>query len=246
MNKEWLDEIKYCDFKEKEELEQWCKFIGYDRYFSIYNLLSKKINEKLSFNTLKAVAKYEFNLSDYLHSIIKFLELRFRAFLLNQYDFEITKHNYITQISAIIGENKRELDSKTHYEYGLNETASFSDFIEKSGMDTLFKIVKILSDDKLEKLNLNKKGLDKVLDDIKTLRNDVAHSHLLLLENKAKLKRTIILVLKCLPNLELKKKRIDKLTEINKNFKNELLVNNGIVKEIEIILNEEDKKEIGL
>jgi hypothetical protein len=56
----------------------------------------------------------------------------------------------------------------------------------------------------------------------------------------------MVLVLKCLPNSELRKKRIDKLTEINTKFENELLVNNEAVKELEIILNEEDKKGIGI
>ena len=246
MSKEWLDNIKYCSSKEKEELKLWCKYIGFDRYKAIYTLLTKITCEEISFKTLKAVAKYEFNLSDFLNSAIKFVELRFRAFLLNQYDFEITKHNYITQISAIIGESKRELDSKTHYEYGLNETASFSDFIEKSGMDTLFKVVKILNEEELKKLNLNKQDLDDVLKDIKKLRNDVAHSQLLLTENKIELKNRIIKLLRCLPNKDLKKKRIDNLNEINKKFENELTNKDSKIKEIKVVLTSEDKIVIGL
>lgn len=245
MNNDWINIIKYSNIQEKDELNQWCKYIGYDRYFSIYKLLIDKC-EEVSFEILKAVAKYEFNLSDYLHSVIKFVELRFRAFLVNQYDFEITKHNYITKISAEIGEGERDLDSKTHFEYGLDEETTFTEFIEKSGMDTLFKVVKILSNNELNELDLERNDLDKTLKDIKDLRNDVAHGHLLLLKNPKNLKREIVLLLKLLPNSELKKKRIDKLTEINDKFENELLQNNKIVKEIEIILNEEDKKEIGL
>lgn len=245
MNDKWLDEIKYCDFNEKDELKRWCDYIGYDRYYSIYKLLDDKC-EEVSFKLLKAVAKYEFNLSDYLHSVIKFVELRFRAFLVNQYDFEITKHNYITKISAEIGEGERDLDSKTHFEYGLDEETTFTKFIEKSGMDTLFKVVKILSNNELNELDLERNDLDKTLKDIKDLRNDVAHGHLLLLKNPNNLKREIVLLLKLLPNSELKKKRLFKLKEINNRFENELLVNNEAVKELEIILNEEDKKEIGL
>jgi hypothetical protein len=56
----------------------------------------------------------------------------------------------------------------------------------------------------------------------------------------------MVLVLKCLPNSELRKKRIDKLTEINNKFENELLVNNEAVKEMEIILSKKDRKEIGI
>lgn len=246
MDKEWLDNIQYFEVEEKTELEQWCAYIGYHKYKDIYNLLSNISSETITFKTLKAVAKYEFNLSDFLHSAIKFVELRFRAFLLNQYDFEITKHNYITQISKIIGENKRELDSKTHYEYGLNEVSTFKEFIEKSGMDTLFKIVKVLSEEELKKLNLNKKDLDDILKGIKKLRNDVAHNQLLLIENKIELKSRIIKLLKCLPNAELKKKRIDKLDEINKKFENELTNKDSKINEIKFVFTNEDKIEIGL
>ena len=124
--------------------------------------------------------------------------------------------------------------------------SEFTEFIEKSGMDTLFKVVKILSNNELNELDLERNDLDKTLKDIKDLRNDVAHGHLLLLKNPNILKREIVLLLKLLPNSELKKKRLFKLKEINNRFENELLVNNEAVKELEIILNEEDKKEIGL
>lgn len=241
MSRKWLDNLQYFATEEKTELEQWCTYIGYHKYKAIYNLLSNISSETITFKTLKAVAKYEFNLSDFLHSVIKFVELRFRAFLLNKYDFEITKHNYITEISAIIGENERSLDSKTHYECSLSNETTFREFIEKSGMDTLFKVVKILSDDELKKLNLNKKDLDEVLKDIKKLRNDVAHSQLLLIENKDELKNRIITLLRCLPDNDLKKKRIDKLNEINKKFENELNNKDSKINEIKFVLTNKDK-----
>lgn len=85
MNKEWLGKINMT-LEEREYLERWCENIGYKRYESICNSIIEKTKSKsLHYSELKVIAKYDFCLSDFLHSMLKFIELRFRLYLDNNY-----------------------------------------------------------------------------------------------------------------------------------------------------------------
>ena len=81
MNKEWLEKINMT-LEERANLERWCENIGYKRYESICNSIIEKTKRKsVNYSVLQVIAKYDFCLSDFLHSMLKFIELRFRSYL---------------------------------------------------------------------------------------------------------------------------------------------------------------------
>lgn len=85
MNKEWLKKVN-MSIEESDDLQMWCENIGYERYEKIYNLVYRVIGEDfVNYKELRAIAKYDFSLSDILHSMMKLVELRFRSYLINHY-----------------------------------------------------------------------------------------------------------------------------------------------------------------
>ena len=188
MNKEWLDNI-ICTKKQKEDLLEWCKYIGFERYEKLYILLKSTLG-KVEYKQLKAIAQYDLRLSDFLHSMIKLVELRLRALITKDYgDIELTYDNYLYEITRILGDNKRYLSKKTHF--NEKDILSLSEYVNSSSMDTLLKLIDVLSDEKLATLSNRIDDIKEDLKLIKKIRNDVAHSRILLTCDNTLLKSSV-------------------------------------------------------
>lgn len=80
MSKEWLKTVNMT-VEESADLEMWCEYIGYERYEKIYNLVYRANDSGcVNYKELRAIAKYDFSLSDILHSMMKLVDLRFRSY----------------------------------------------------------------------------------------------------------------------------------------------------------------------
>ncbi len=100
MNKEWINKIIFRDENERNTLVTWCENIGYSRYEEFYDFASKYIIGDVDYDIIKSIAKYDFCLSDMVHSMLKFFELRIRSYIENMYGYlKITKENYLYVIA---------------------------------------------------------------------------------------------------------------------------------------------------
>lgn len=215
MNGEWLDNV-VCTKKQKNAILEWCKFIGFERYEQLYTILSGKL-EKVEYKQLKALAQYDLRLSDFLHSMIKLVELRLRALITEDYgNLSLTFDNYLYEITRVLGENKRYLSKKTYF--NENNKLTLSEYVNGSTMDTLLKIVDVLSDEKLLLLSNDVSEIKNELKLIKNIRNEVAHSRVLLGADSSSLSKSIQIILKYLPTNKTRQKRIKELNTINRKF----------------------------
>lgn len=246
MNKDWLNSIYFKNSSEKKQLEQWCENIGYERYEQIFSIVGSNSSKKVEFSILMAVAKYNFVLSDMLYSMIKFVELRFRGFLINEYgDLTLTRKEYLYQLSEGLG-NGQYLDCSTYYDNKLPDKTNLKTYLSASSLETVLRVLFLLADEKLKRFDANPAILKMNLLEIKKIRNSVAHGDVLL-GDKYDLKKIFISLLKYLPTKETKEKRVKELEELN----NRLFDSNqnsigDLIKNIVIILQEADLKEIGL
>lgn len=247
MSKEWLKTVN-MSVEESADLEMWCEYIGYERYEKIYNLVYRANDSGcVNYKELRAIAKYDFSLSDILHSMMKLVELRFRSYLINRYGhIELTKIGYIHEITREVGKNKKMLDCSTYYDNKLKNTTTLKNFLEVSGLETMFKVLLVLSDEELKTFECDSNIFRDNLTIIRTMRNKISHGQYLL-DGKTELKQAFMLLLKYLPTNEAKNKRINELDDLNKRlFCTENNIQKGLIEEIEITLSDDDLKEIGL
>ena len=248
MNKEWLKKVIKTQ-KESAYLQTWCENIGYDRYEKIYTIIKDYTgNDRINYAILKAVAKYDFCLSDMLHSMIKFIELRFRAFLTNEYGcITITKDYYLYEISNALSGGDKRLDCSTYYDRKLKDKTTLGEFLDASSMETLLRVFFLLPDEKLKKFDNDLSKLKSNLEKIKEMRNYVAHGQLVIKNNKFNLKELIVLMLKYMPTKETKIKRVKELEKLNNRlFHKESQFPDALFQSIAIVLTEKDKQIIGL
>lgn len=247
MSKEWLKKVNMSK-KESADLQMWCEYIGYERYEKIYNLVYRA-NEGnfVNYKELRAIAKYDFSLSDILHSMMKLVELRFRSYLINHYgDIKLTKMGYIHEITREVGKNKKMLDCSTYYDNKLKSATTLKEFLEVSGLETMFKVLLVLSDEELKVFERDSNTFRDNLTIIRKMRNKISHGQYLL-DEKAELKQAFMLLLKYLPTNEAKNKRINELDDLNKRLLySENNLQNELIEEIEITLSDDELKEIGL
>lgn len=244
----WIDKILKDD-EESKILEMWCENIGYDRYKKIYEEVSKMLDEVyIEYEIIKSIAKYDFCLSDFLYSMLKFIELRFRAFLINHCgNVELTKKHYLYEISDVLSNGENKLDCSTYYDKKLKEKTTFADFLSASSMETLVRLISIVPDCQLTIFNQNVCALKSELKEIKDVRNYVAHGEMLLFNEKFKLKHIIIKALKYMPTKESKNKRVVEIENLNKRqLDNVRNISEKLYNSIAIIFSEEDKVEIGI
>ena len=196
MNKEWLEKINMT-LEERANLESWCENIGYKRYESICNSIIEKTKCKsVNYSVLKVIAKYDFCLSDFLHSMLKFIELRFRSYLDNNYgELLITRQEFLYQISNKLTNGKRRLDCSTYYDKKLKDETTLGEFLTASSMETLLRVLFLLPKKELEVFNKNIAQLKEELTKIKNARNYVAHGQVLLFNEKFNLKEMVVLML---------------------------------------------------
>ena len=247
MSKEWLKKIKMT-LEERENLQMWCENIGYERYEKIYDLVaSVKQNDCVNYEELRAIAKYDFSLSDILHSMMKLVELRFRSYLINRYGpIKLTKTGYIHEITRELGKNEKMLDCSTYYDNKLKPTTTLKNFLEVSGLETMFKVLLVLSDEELKAFERDSNTFRDNLTIIRTMRNKISHGQYLLGE-KAELKQAFMLLLKYMPTKESKNRRINELEVLNKRlFCIESNIQKELMEEIQITLNDDELEEIEL
>ena len=214
MKNEWIEKISMTQ-AQRRELEEWCACIGYQRYEELFELILKHAPESLNYETLNALARYDFNISDILHSTIKFVELRFRAFLINRFgDTQITKKEYLYQISEALSGYSSKLDCTTYYDKSLKETTSLAEFLNASGMETIFRIFLLLDDDILKEFG-ERSQLESDFQSIRRLRNFVAHGRLLINNTKLNLKESVQILFRYMPTEQSKLKRINYLNELH-------------------------------
>lgn len=248
MNKEWLKKVNMT-LQERGNLEMWCESIGYNRYEIIYTFIANTTNkEDVDYSLLKAIAKYDFCMSDFLHSMLKFIELRFRSYLDNNYgELLITRQEFLYQISNKLTNGKRRLDCSTYYDKKLKDETTLGEFLTASSMETLLRVLFLLPKKELEVFNKNIAQLKEELTKIKNVRNYVAHGQVLLFNEKFNLKEIIVLMLKYMPTKESKLKRIDELDKLNKRlFEEECKLPNILRESVAIVLKKKDFEEIGL
>ena len=248
MNKEWLEKINMT-LEERANLEMWCENIGYKRYESICNSIIEKTKRKsVNYSVLQVIAKYDFCLSDFLHSMLKFIELRFRSYLDNNYgELLITRQEFLYQISNKLTNGKRRLDCSTYYDKKLKDETTLGEFLTASNMETLLRVLFLLPKKELEVFNKNIAQLKEELTKIKNARNYVAHGQVLLFNEKFNLKEMIVLMLKYMPTKESKLKRIDELDKLNKRlFEEECKLPNILRESVSIVLKKKEFEEIGL
>jgi len=213
MNTEWFNSVEMND-AQKTDLYNWCEHIGFERYEKIYKLIHEHVSGKVSYSMLSALARYDFNLSDFVHSMIKFIELRFRAFLINKYgDIIVSKNEYLYQISASVGENERFLDCSTFYDKSLPRETKLSDYLNASGMQTLFNVFLILNKEELEIFG-QKEQIEKDFEIIRKARNIVAHGQVLINNEKLDLNEAIKVLFKYMPTEASRVKRITQLKDL--------------------------------
>lgn len=233
MSKEWLDNV-ICTKKQKEDILKWCQYIGFERYEKLYVLLTNKL-EKVEYKQLKAIAQYDLRLSDFLHSMIKLVELRLRALITKDYgNIELNYDNYLYEITKVLGENKRYLSKKTYF--NEKDVITFSEYVSSSSMDTLLKIIDVLSDEKLFALSNDIDALKNDLKLIKKIRNEVAHSRILLVTDNTLLKSSVQTVLKYLPTKETRQRRLKELNSINNKFLNASNIDVNIATQLIVII----------
>lgn len=222
-----LMKMLIIDENESEELRKWCNYIGFERYDSIVNLIRKYEKENISYKTLRDIARYDFNLSDLLHSMLKFFELRIRAFICNKYgDVKLSKSKFMYEISDKLSGNKKKIPCDTFYERKLKKECTMRDFLEVSSMETLLRVFLVIDDETLSEFG-NVEELNEMSKFIKELRNKVAHGNVLVgsdirIGNKTKsINELINVLLRFMPTDEMKSKRIAEINRLN----NELLKN---------------------
>jgi hypothetical protein len=247
MNKEWLKKVN-MSIEESDDLQMWCENIGYERYEKIYNLVYRVIGEDfVNYKELRAIAKYDFSLSDILHSMMKLVELRFRSYLINHYGHvKLTKTGYIHEITSELGKNEKMLDCSTYYDNKLKPTTTLKKFLEVSGLETMFKVLLVLRDEELRVFERDSNTFRDNLTIIRTMRNKISHGQYLL-DDKAELKQAFMLLLKYMPTKESKHRRINELEDLNKRlFVTENNTQRELIEEIEITLSDDELKEVGL
>lgn len=247
MSKEWLEKINMT-LKERENLQMWCENIGYERYEKIYELVaSVKQIDCVNYEELRAIAKYDFSLSDILHSMMKLVELRFRSYLINRYGpIKLTKTGYIHEITRELGKNEKMLDCSTYYDNKLKSTTTLKNFLKVSGLETMFKVLLVLSDEELKVFERDSNTFRDNLTIIRTMRNKISHGQYLLGE-KTELKQAFMLLLKYMPTKESKLKRIDELNKLNiRLFEEECKLPNILRESVSIVLKKKELEEIGL
>ena len=201
----------------------------------------------MNYKELRAIAKYDFSLSDILHSMMKLVELRFRSYLINHYGHvKLTKIGYIHEITSELGKNEKMLDCSTYYDNKLKPTTTLKKFLEVSGLETMFKVLLVLRDEELKVFERDSNTFRDNLTIIRTMRNKISHGQYLL-DDKAELKQAFMLLLKYMPTKESKQRRINELDDLNKRlFVTENNTQRELIEEIEIILSDDELKEVGL
>lgn len=248
MNREWIENVIKTDDQEKELL-LWCDSIGYNRYERLYDLISCVLENKVvPFELLRDIARYDFHLSDMIHSMIKFVELRIRAFLINEYgEIRVNREEYLYQISDALSGGQKRLDCSTYYDKSLKREETFERYLEASGMETLLRIFALLPEEKTRIICGDFSRLRDELNAVREIRNNVAHSQVLLSKDNSKLKAVIIALLKYIPTEDMKKRRVEELSNLNKSvFVPKCALSAGKLTCLKIELSEAELNEIGL
>lgn len=176
---EWMNDIVFQNEEDKKELIFWGNTIGYQRYYDLYYLIKEYKQDAISYELLKEVAQYDFHLSDQLHSMLKFFELRIRAFLCNKYgQVALTKEKYLYEIADALTNGKNRLPCDTYYEKKLKASCTLAEFLNASSMETLLKVFLAADDKELSAFGTGK-NLSETCFFVKELRNLVAHGKVL-------------------------------------------------------------------
>ena len=228
MNEErYLRENIICtNKKEQEGLNQLINDFGLDKCIEIYHNLDKLISKEVTFKSFFNFAALDVKLSEILFTLLRHEENHVKAFLCNIFnDYQIqieerpsnySKNKYYFKIP--IGVNEY-LDIRTYnYERG---SIDYYDAIKTLDFYDVNLILSHLPTHLINKFSKNP-NIIMELDKTRQLRNYVYHHNVLYSLTKENLKSSIILVLKNLPNKDLKSfyiKQINSLKSINEEVK---------------------------
>lgn len=135
----------------------------------------------------KCNAKNDFNISDKIYSMIKFVEAGLRALICNNYgDVEIKKSSYIFDITK--GLNKANFDNKqfneikcllcdTFYDKKLEDECTLYDFINISSLQTIKKVFCTWPNDLLIKNGYSPNDIEGKVDILIDVRNHIVHNN---------------------------------------------------------------------
>lgn len=224
MNKMFSD-INMTD-EQREDIAKWCKYIGVNRYNSIFKYLSKT-KSNIDGTQLINYVKYDFRLADLIFSSIKFIELHLRtAIVACCGDKLLHKCSYIYELSEYLSEGKNRLDcSKLHNDKNIKDSLTVEEYLETVSLNKLINIYMLFDDDYLNKQHHKPKHeIKKELKIIKEIRNNIAHCKTVIDgirgNSKAyKIAELFDLVMSYLPDKGIVVKRRDELNKINELYK---------------------------
>lgn len=215
MEKDWINDIDMSR-EEKNELEGWCDFISYDFYEKIYKLTKRQyLNEKVSFDVLKAYACYNFEMSDILYSAIKYVEYGLRAKIINNCEnSEITKQNYLYELNSIVAHNEKQLPCYLYYDNKLKRKCNLYDFLNKGSLNTVIECYMALPSSIIGEKNDKEK-----LNRIREIRNTISHCGIIL---DKELNKIIADILEYIPSAIVKINKNKMIKECAQKYENYL------------------------
>jgi hypothetical protein len=240
-----MNEVKYLkekinvkDIEEKEFLN-WLKITGVDKCIEIYqNFIDNTLTKEVSFKNLFSFYNYDTKLSEILFTILRHQENYVKAFLCNVFN------NYPVQI-----EERPSNYTKTKYYFKiptkLNDFLDIRTYSYTKGPVDYYDAIKTLDfgdinlifshlDNKIVRKFSDNPNIISELDATRKMRNYVYHHNMLFSLGRDELIKSIIIVLKNLPNNEIKEIYIKKINELYKLYDRQYAVNitENIAKEI--------------
>lgn len=202
MNKNWINDIRFTAENQKTELMRWCEIIGFDKYYEYYELVKQKYgNVKVPFGVLRECAIYDSHLCRELFCILKIIEENFRYKVI-----KVSEESLINDIGNIM---TKEHQKKKIYKDYVNSKIKLYDYLQELTFGELNKVLVHLITSKA--LNI----LEKDVNMIKNLRNDIMHHKKVLNVNET-LEDKIIFLLRMIEDIELRNKKRESINKLKK------------------------------
>lgn len=215
MNQKLMDNIIFKNKDEENKLKIWCEYIGYNRYISICDFIKNEFKlDKVKYQDLVEIVKYDFKLADIIFSVIKFIEYYLRATISNKYgDYKLDKKEYLYQITYFFTGGKKKIPCDIKYDSKLKNSCTLDEYLFTSTLNTLIKIFKCLPDNILNNFKFEGRKLEEDLDLINKIRNDISHGRTLI-EKNVNLSKKLITVFVYIPSLSIKDRFLQSLKEV--------------------------------
>lgn len=211
---EFTDRIYYYNEASQEqenELRHWLEMIGTYKYSKYYNVLFNETAE-ITFDDLKNCAKYDFNLSRILFTMLKHCENYLRATITSSIDDFVLNEVNCQEIignkfGARLGPN-----FKVYWHLSLNFESSFYKYLDASALSTIIAYYLALPP---ARIIFDLEEVRKNLFLVKDLRNHVYHHNCLLddMSINNNLKSQIILLFRYLPSPSTRRRYIASIEE---------------------------------